>query len=159
MPLLLAGVVAATVLGVGFPASTLWAQHRQLGAATAQLASLQGENRVLAEQQRQLGSNVEIARLARADYQLIPRGQTLFDILPPAGQTSTAAPGSSMTGDPANQALVPPASAPSMTPDPGLPTAPSSGAASSSAGGGVTNPASAGSSFWSRIANTLEFWK
>ncbi len=161
MPVVLAALVAVVILVVGFPASTLWAQHGQLAAASAQLAGLQHQNRMLTEQEHQLSSNAEIARLARQDYQLIPKGQTLFDILPPAGTRSTT-PDSATTGDPADQPLVAPSDAPSMSPDPGLPsgvaaTPPQKG--SGGASGAATGSSATPSSFWSRVSDTLEFWK
>jgi cell division protein FtsB len=161
VPVVLAALVAVVILVVGFPASTLWAQHGQLAAASAQLSGLQHQNRMLTEQEQQLSSNAEIARLARQDYQLIPKGQTLFDILPPAG-TGGATADPAMTGDPADQPLVAPSDAPSMSPDPGLPssvaatpTQKGSGGAPGSAPGTPRTP----SSFWSRVGDTLEFWK
>jgi cell division protein FtsB len=161
VPVVLAALVAVVILVVGFPASTLWAQHGQLAAASAQLSGLQHQNGMLTEQEHQLSSNAEIARLARQDYQLIPKGQTLFDILPPAGTGSTTT-DPATTGDPADQPLVAPSDAPSMSPDPGLPpsvaaTSPQTdqGGRSGAAPGSPATP----SSFWSRVSDTLEFWK
>jgi hypothetical protein len=156
--------VAVVILVVGFPASTLWSQHGQLAAASAQLDGLQHENRVLTEQEHQLSSSAEIARLAREDYQLIPQGQTLFDILPPAGSAGATG-GGATTGDPANQPLVDPSDAPSMSPDPGLPPSVSASEGQKGSLGGSGAPASGSSgssgptSFWSRVSDTLEFWK
>lgn len=159
MPVVLAGLVGVVILVVGFPASTLWAQHGQVAAASAQLSALQHQNRMLTEQEHQLSSNAEIARLARQDYQLIPKGQILYDILPPAGTRSTT-PDSATTGDPADQPLVAPSDAPSMSPDPGLPTGvvatPPEKDSNGASGAAPSTPAS---SFWSRVSNTLEFWK
>jgi cell division protein FtsB len=163
VPVVLAALVAVFILVVGFPASTLWTQHGQLAAASAQLTELQHQNRVLTEQEHQLSSSAEIARLAREDYQLIPQGQTLFDILPPAG-TAGSTPDGTTTGDPADQPLVAPSDAPSMSPDPGLPSniaatsEKDSGGGSNSGPGGSSAPGTS-SSFWSRVSNTLEFWK
>ncbi len=159
--MVLAGLVALVILVVGFPASTLWAQHRQLSAASAQLTELEHQNRVLAEQQHQLSSNTEIARLAREDYQLVAPGQTLFDILPPSGTASSTAPNGTTTGDPGNQPVVDPSNAPSMSPDPGLPSTVAATAPqpTSGAGSAPASPPANPSSFWSRVSNTLEFWK
>lgn len=156
--------LAMIILVVSFPLSTLLSQHRQLTAAAAQLATVRQENRQLREQEKQLSSKTEIERRARQDYQLVEPGQTLFELLPGPGSQSRS--DSSAVGDPADQPLVPPSRAPDLTPDPGLPTVPApashggparSGGHSTSAG---TRPASSPpSSFWSRVANTLEFWK
>ncbi len=177
VPVALAALFAVVVLATSFPLSGLLAQHRQLSAATAQLTQLQRQNSQLAVKQRQLSSTAEIKRLARQDYQLVSPGQTLYDILPAAGQTASTSPGGALTGDPGNQPLVAPANAPAMSPDPGLPQAPAvtgSGTSSSATPGGGS-PSGSGksgaslaggtggtqvpSSFWSRVTNTLEFWK
>ncbi len=159
MPVVLAALVALVILVMGFPATSLWAQHRQLSAASAQLTEVEHQNRMLAEQQRQLSSNAEISRLAREDYQLIPPGQTLFDILPPAGKASSSSPNGSTTGDPGNQPLVDPADAPSMSPDPGLPSGLAATAPQQKPAAGSAPPPSTPSSFWTRVSDTLEFWK
>jgi hypothetical protein len=155
------------VLWTSFPASALIAQHNQLSSASAQLLHLQSENRLLAEQDQQLKSNAEIDRLARQDYQMVLPGQTLFDVLPPSGATST--PGAPTSGDPGSQPLVAPADAPDMRPDPGLPqlssgTSTAAGTTGSAlsggrSGSGPTGTAAKPSSFWSRVTDTLEFWK
>lgn len=188
IPLTVAALFALAVLGTSFPLSTLLAQHSQLSSTAGQLHQLQSENRLLAEQDQQLNSSAEIDRLARQDYQLVMPGQTLYDVLPPSGRSGDLAAGGTMSGDPGDQPLVAPADAPDMTPDPGLPqastpsgtagtagTAGSSGTSASagSSGSGVTGSGSsaakstsggtgsapAPSSFWSRVTNTLEFWK
>jgi cell division protein FtsB len=163
----LAAVIALVILGTSFPWSVLVTQHGQLSSASAQLHALQTENRLLAEQEQQLNSNAEINRLARQDYQMVMPGQTLYDVLPPSG-LSTSSPGDATSGDPGDQPLVAPANAPNMTPDPGLPQAPPSTDpsttkagkdAAASTGTAGTGSAPAPSSFWSRVTNTLEFWK
>ncbi len=165
VPVVLGAVFALAIIGTSFPFSTLLSQHRVLSAEAAQLRQIQGDNQLLAEQDRQLSSSTEVDRLARQEFQLVLPGQTLFDVLPPSG-TSV----STTRGDPANQPLVSPSSAPDMSPDPGFPrsvtpaggagtvhsTAGSGAGASSSDGKGS---ASSSSSFWSRVAGTLEFWK
>jgi hypothetical protein len=175
----LAAVFALVVLGTSFPLSALLSQHGALSSTSAQLRALQHENSLLAEQQQQLDSTTDVDRLARQDYQMVSPGQTLFDVLPPSG-LATASAGGSTPGDPGSDALVSPADAPDMTPDPNLPTVTSSGAAvtdgnagtsspvsaspgrgapAGSAASGSATPASAPSSFWSRVTDTLEFWK
>lgn len=156
---------ALIVLVFSFPFSTLLSQHRQLTAAAAQLATVRQENHQLLVQEKQLSSKTEIERRARQDYQLVEPGQTLFELLPGPGSQ----PGSSSraaVGDPGDQPLVPPSRAPDLTPDPGLPAvlAPVSHGGTARSGGhgtsALTRPASPPpSSFWSRVANTLEFWK
>jgi cell division protein FtsB len=173
IPVALAALVALVILGTSFPFSGLLSQHRQLSSTAAQLRSVQDENRLLAEQQQQLDTQTDIDRLARQYYQMVLPGQTLFDVLPPSGLASARS-GGSTPGDPGSQPLVDPSKAPDMTPDPGLaPSTPTSGSASptGAATGGSSTPraetsrssgapsGSAPSSFWSRVANSLEFWK
>ncbi len=177
VPVAVGAFVALVVLGTSFPASALLSEHRQLSASGAQLSQLQHENRLLTEQERQLSSTAEIKRLARQDYQLVSPGQSLYEILPAAGHANTTTPGGMATGDPGQQPVVAPSDAPDMAPDPGLPQTPSSSgpaassspaaeAAASAVSGRVGTSSSGGStgtpppsSFWSRVTDTLEFWK
>lgn len=177
IPLAVGTLVALAVLGTSFPLSALLSQHSQLSASAAQLRTLTSENRLLTEQQQQLDSKAEIDRLARQDYQMVLPGQTLYDVLPPSGLSSST-PNSALTGDPGSQPLVAPANAPDMTPDPGLPQVATPTAASGTPAGNVGAPSSGSggpggagaasgrkssppspSSFWSRVTKTLEFWK
>jgi cell division protein FtsB len=159
MPVALGAAAAAVVLVTSFPLSVLLGQHRQLSAEAAQLSSLRHQYGLLAEQRQQLNSNAEVKRLARQNYQLVEPGKALYDILPPAGQTTPSAPGAPTAGDPANQPLVAPSQAPNMSPDPGLPKA--TVPAPSGAGGpsSASAPAEPSGGFWSRVGSTLQFWK
>ncbi len=172
VPLAVAAFCALVVLVVGFPAATLLTQHRQLSAASAQLHQVVQDDKRLGEQEKALDSKTEINRLARQDYQLVSPGQTLYDVLPSSGRhASTTMPtGGTESGDPGNQPLVDPANAPDMSPDPGLPqpVTPASGSSSSSSAGSGSSGSSAAahgsasqspSSFWGRVADTLEFWQ
>jgi cell division protein FtsB len=155
---------ALVVLVFSFPFTTLLSQHRQLTAADAQLATVRQENHQLLVQEKQLSSKTEIERRARQDYQLVEPGQTLFELLPGPGSQPGSSSGAAV-GDPGDQPLVPPSRAPDLAPDPGLPVvlAPVSRGTARSGGHGtsaVPAPASSPpSSFWSRVGNTLEFWK
>jgi hypothetical protein len=106
----------------------------------------------------QLNSKTEIDRLARQDYQLVSPGQTLYDVLPPSHAGSTLLPGGTRSGDPGTQPLVSPDNAPDMSPDPGLPQAPSAASSSGATRSAVVAP-TAPSTFWGRVSTTLEFWK
>ena len=168
IPLAVASVCAVVVLVAGFPLVSLIRQHQQLAAASAQLHQIRAENQRLAQQQQALNSKTEINRLARQNYQLVSPGQILYDVLPPSGTgatTSTFA-GDSQSGDPGLQPLVTPSDAPDMSPDPGLPHAPPVGSSSTGTDAGDSSSSSAASgapkgasSFWGRVANTLEFWQ
>ena len=119
----LAAAFALVVLATNFPLTTLLSQHHQLSAEAAQLHQIQSSNRTLSEQNQQLNSTAEIDRLARQDYQLELPNQTLYNVLPPSGKTTSTTPGGPTSGDPGDQPLVDPADAPDMSPDPGLPKA------------------------------------
>jgi cell division protein FtsB len=166
IPVAVAAVFALVVLAAAFPAATLISQHRQEAADGAELHQLQHENQLLAEQQRALDSKAEINRLARQEYQLVSPGQVLYEVLPPSGSTRTVntVPGGTESGDPGNQPLVTPSHAPDMSPDPGLPQAvtQTAGGSTSRNGSGSSRGAGASrspSSYWGRVANTLEFWQ
>ncbi len=170
VPIALAALVAAVVLGTSFPLASLLSQHRQQGAASAQLSRIRAENDALVREQKALSSPAAVNGLARQDYQLVQPGQTLYDVLPSTKRGSGGADGTIAATDPGQQAPVQPSKAPDMSPDPALvqPSAPqsstSAGPARSARGGRTASasssqPASAPSSFWSRIGNTLEFWK
>ncbi len=175
IPVALAALFAAVVLATSFPLGGLLSQRHQLAAAADQLHRLRSANGLLAEQKRQLDSNAAIQRLARADYQLVSPGQTLYDVLPPSRGSATASGGALTVGDPGTQPLVAPANAPDMSPDPSLSQQPSTGGSGSSAtaagsagapqsGSGGSSPTDRSgrvvspSSFWSRVVNSLEFW-
>jgi cell division protein FtsB len=165
-------LIAAAVVGTSFPASALLREHHQVSAADAQLARVDQQNALLAEQERQLNDKTEIQRLARQDYQLVLPGESLFNVLPAAGQSVTTPQGTTSLGDPANQPLVSPADAPDMTPDPGNPAGGSGGSSGSSGSSGSVSgsvsgtstpttvaPQGSGGGFWHRVTSTLEFWR
>ncbi len=170
IPVAVAAVFALAVLGTSFPLSALLSQHHQLSAAGAQLAQLQRENRALTQQRQALDSSVAITQLARGDYQMVSRGQTLYDVLPSSTKTGTTTPGSPTGGDPGNQPLVAPANAPDLSPQPGqpqpIPTSTAAAVAGASArarasgtSAGNSSTGSTPSTFWGRVTDTLEFWK
>ena len=154
----LAAAFALAVLATNFPLPTLLSQHHQLSAEAAQLHQVQSSNRALSEQNQQLNSTAEIDRLARQDYQLVLPNQTLYNVLPPSGKTTSTTPGRSTSGDPGDQPLVSPADAPDMSPDPGLPRTPSaSGSAGAKRGtNGADGSATGGSVVDRRVGNCIE---
>jgi cell division protein FtsB len=161
IPVVVAAIIALTIVGTSFPLSALLTQHRQLATASAQLAQVRHQNTLLAEQEQQLNAKTEIQRLARQDYQLVLPGESLYNVLPATGQSATTTAGAPSLGDPGSQPLVSPAEAPNMSPDPGLPTTTVAGSptVSPSQSAGPT-PASSGSGgFLHRVTSTLEFWK
>ncbi len=161
---------ALAILATNFPLSSILGQHHQLAAASAQLAQVQHENKALTEQENALKSNVAINELARGDLQMVTPGQTLYDVLPPSSKTDTTTPGAPTSGDPGSQPLVAPNNAPDLSPQQVLPTPiPATAAGSSALATGksaaataVSNssaPAPTPSSYWGRVADTLEFWR
>jgi cell division protein FtsB len=171
IPLALAVLIAIVLLATSFPLSTIFTQHHQVSAAAAQLSQLDRENQKLAEQRSQLNSNIAIQRLAREDYQLVSPGQTLYSVLPASGHVTSASAGQPTSGDPGYQPLVDPADAPDMSPDASLAQQQAAEAAAAAAAKATASPtksdgASGGadraappSGFFSRVANSLEFWK
>ena len=146
-------------------------QHRQLSAAAAQLHQIQSANRALSEQDQQLNSTTEIDRLARQDYQLVSPNQTLYNVLPPSGRTASTTPGGPTSGDPGDQATGRTGRRPRHVArsraSPGhadlrlLRFAGRDHGDRSSAAGSAPSAGSLSSrsSFWSRVTDTLEFWK
>jgi hypothetical protein len=178
----IAGAFAVAVLATSFPLSSILSQHRELASASAQLAQVQKENQELAEQEHALDSNVAVTQLARGELQMVTPGQTLYDVLPPSsrhgatgkaaisGATGTTAPGSTVNGDPGNQPLVAPANAPDLSAQAALaqptPVVVSATSTAGAVGGSSTASPSSGSAtpaapttFWGRVAQTLQFWK
>lgn len=170
IPVALAGVFALAILATNFPLSSILGQHHQLAAASAQLSKVRQQNKALTEQEKALRSNVAINELARGDLQMVSPGQTLYDVLPPSSKTDTTTPGAPTSGDPGSQPLVAPNNAPDLSPQQVLPTPiPASAAGSSAPASGKsaaatevsnsTAPAPTPSSYWGRVADTLEFWR
>jgi cell division protein FtsB len=170
IPVALAGVFALAVLATNFPLSSILGQHAQLSSASAQLQRVRQQNRALIAQEDALKSNVAINELARGDLQMVTPGQTLYDVLPPSNNTDNTTPGSPTSGDPGDQPLVAPDNAPDLSPQQVLPTpipAAADGASATvstkSAKATEVSPTpvtpSPRSSYWGRVADTLEFWR
>ncbi|MHB1710482.1 MAG: FtsB family cell division protein [Acidimicrobiales bacterium] len=171
LPVVAAAVIALVVVGTSFPAATLLRQRAQLASAATALHMLDRQNKLLAEQQIALKSKPEIEALARQNYQLVLPGQSLYDVLPAAGQSARGRSVAS-EGDPGNQSPVPPARALQLLPAPSLSRSgavPSSSPSIKGSGTpGNTGPISprngtsavgGGGGFWHRVSATLEFWR
>jgi cell division protein FtsB len=168
IPVAVAGLFAVVLLATSFPFTALLSQHQQLAGASAELRQVDASNRALTERQHQLTSKAAIDRLAREEYQLVSPGQTLYDVLPANGRAAAAASaGLALSGDPGNQALVAPANAPDLSPQPDL-SSPTPVAVPAAAGKSVpvgqtsvhaSGTGSTPSTFWGRVTATLEFWK
>jgi cell division protein FtsB len=88
-------LAAALLVGVLFvfvyPTRSFLDQRNQLHKARAQLDVLQQQSEKLANQEKRLRSDAEIARIARQLYGLVEPGEQPFVILP-APTTSTTPP-------------------------------------------------------------------
>jgi len=132
----LAGVTAVALIVAWFPLRTLLGQSAQLDAASQQLSTLALHSRQLAAEQKAVLTPSAETLLAREEYQLVPPGERLIQIL------TNAQAGSMATGDPGSQPLVSPNNVKDLVPI--VPSSPS---------------APARSGFWSRVMRTLEFWR
>ena len=157
MPILVALLVAGVVLATSMPVSALLTQRRELGAASTALAQTQATNRTLAAQAKALTKPGTVTGLARTDYGLVPPGTKAYVILPPQGASPSVV---------ATSGHVPLG---------GPPVVPGSersrqllglGDTGSTSGSGGTHGShgsgphrAAPTSFWGRVARTLEFWR
>jgi cell division protein FtsB len=167
--LLAAVLFAAIVLLSALPWSTLANQHAQLTSASAQVNELQAQNRILADQARELSSKATQAGLARQDYGLVEPGQKAYEILPASGTSSPTAheaghvplneppvvPGSRRSEQLLGVDTVGSTSTNSTT---RAPVGPGSAGRSPSAQGVTLTNALGERSFVSRVVHTLEFW-
>lgn len=134
-PLWIGAGVSVLILVTSFPAATLLQQRSALAASTSQLRALDVKNRQLAAEEHALVSGSELEHIARQDYQLVQPGQTLYGILPPAGESPVVA--GATAGDPGNDPLVSPNGTPQAT----------------------THHGAARPSVVDRILHRLEFWQ
>lgn len=147
----LASAVAVLALFVAvFPTRTWLSQRASLAAASSQLTRLDRQNTVLADQARQLGTDSEVERLARADFGLVMPSEKAYAILPPAASSAkpgvwAPAPATWAGAGPAQSALDQAERPLGQRP----PTTASSQKASHKAGGGL----------WAGILNDLAFWR
>ena len=74
-------VLAVLVLGV-FPTRTFLAQRSTTARTEKQLAVLRGANEDLARRVEALGTDAEVERLAREQYNLVRPGERAFGVLP-----------------------------------------------------------------------------
>lgn len=157
MPVLVALLVAGVVLATSMPVSALLTQRRELGSTSAALAQTQATDRTLAAQAKALNNAGTVSGLARTDYGLVAPGTKAYVILPPQGASASVVATSGHV----------PLGGPPVVPGSersrqllGLGDSGSTGGSSGSHGahGSASHPASS-TSFWSRVARTLEFWR
>jgi cell division protein FtsB len=157
LPILLALLVAGVVLATSMPVSALLTQRRELGAASAALAQTQATNGTLASQAKALTNSGTVSGLARTDYGLVPPGSKAYVILPPQGASPNvvATSGHVPLGGPP---VVPGSERSRQLLGLGD-TGSTSGSGGSHGTRGSESHAAAPTSFWSRVARTLEFWR
>ncbi|MDQ6798492.1 MAG: septum formation initiator family protein [Actinomycetota bacterium] len=76
------GLVGVLMLAV-FPARALVAQHAERRQVAARIADLDNRNRSLEGRVGALGTDAEIERLARQNYNLVRPNEEVFDIVVP----------------------------------------------------------------------------
>ena len=77
------GVVVLGALGIGlFPTQTFLDQRAATAEAQERLAVLRAQNEAFEERLERLGSNDEIERLAREQYNLVYPGEEAYAVLP-----------------------------------------------------------------------------
>lgn len=129
-------VIVGAILITWQPWHALIAQQEQINSLKSQIATLVAQQKALDQQSASLKDSEAITGLARKQYQLVRVGQQLIQVVPrtKGGLADIDA------ADPANDPLVAPADAITVNPH----------------GRGLTGETS---SFWSRLATTLEFWR
>ncbi len=157
-----ATLVASVVMGAWFPASDLLHQHQQLAAATTELRHLDQKNHALEKKAAQLETPAAIGRIAQQQYDLVAPGEQAYQVLPASGSgngtltgstSGTAAAGASASRS-GRSGISDPGRAPGT--GHGSPTAPLS-ASTKATSATAAQPTSR--SFFSRILETLEFWR
>lgn len=121
--------VVGTVASLNFV--SLWQNHQRLSALHAQIAALHQQEASIKQQEQFLSSRQTLLDLARREYQLVQQNEQLVQVLPAATSRSYA-------GDPANDPIVSPTSAVVV---------------------GLATPHASHPSFWTRVKDTLEFWR
>ena len=135
--LLVATIV--TVVLAWQPIHTLVQQQGQINKIASAIDTLDRQRAALEAQSLALEDPDAIAALARQQYQLVRPNQQLVQVLPNAQAGVSAID----AADPANDPLVSPTNVMSLTPHQSL------GNLSGLQGGG----------YWSRLRDTLEFWR
>jgi cell division protein FtsB len=85
--LVLTGVLLAVLLTFVFPTRTFLAQRTSIANARQQLQVLDQQNAELGDRAAKLGSDAEIERIAREQYNLVRPGEEAYAVLPPPGAT------------------------------------------------------------------------
>ena len=133
-----------------FPVDAVVQQNHNIAAATSTLKALKAQDATLQQQIDHLSTKEGFDQVARKQYQLVPNGQSLYLILPPASAPIETNGGPvAYPGDPGYQPVVSPSAGSNS-----VSTATSSSPASPA---DAAQPAQPG--FFSRLVSSLEFWK
>ena len=132
-------LIAAVILVANFPVGALLKERSTVRTDSAQLASLQAENRELSTEVKALQEPAVVGRIAHLEYGLTEPGERSVVVLPGSAKASTSAPNPLADNPipasdllPSDAILDPSVAAPTPT---------------------VHEP-----SFWRRVLDTLEFW-
>jgi cell division protein FtsB len=132
-------VTAVALLVASFPLATLWHQTTEINAVSHHIAQSQQAQATLASLTNHLATKQESVLLARSEYQLVQPGERLIQVVPTNATTNSLG-----NGDPANDALVSPATAQGFLTNSTLTPR-------------ATPHAAPG--LLSRLVRTLEFWR
>lgn len=161
---------ALLVLVTSMPVSALLTQHSQISQTAVQLRRLEAQNRTLKQETTELSNPSIVADIARRDYGLVSPGSQAYEILPVPGSSASAAQTSGhvpldeppvVPGSARSQALLGAGALAPITAGAASRTSSandSSGGASTTGGrgGGELTPKGG---FWTRVADTLAFWR
>lgn len=132
-------VIAAVILVANFPVSVLLQERATVRADSAQLATLQAENRVLSSQVKALHDPVVVGQIAHSEYGLTQPGERSLVVLPGSTSSPSSAP-NPLANNPIPSSDLLPSDA---ILDPSVP---------------ATQPALPEPGFWHRVVAALEFW-
>lgn len=83
LPLLASVAALAVLFGAVFPTRAVLAQRSDIATAERELAELEAENAELEARIEALGTDDEIERIAREQYNLVFPGEEAYALLPP----------------------------------------------------------------------------
>jgi cell division protein FtsB len=131
----LVSVLSLAVLAFSFPATTILHQNSEIANATQQINAMRMAQQTLIAETKAVSTPEQMSLLAREQYQLVPQGDSLIQIVPTNQQGTELG-----NGDPGLQPIVNPL------------------AAAVSGSTVLITTRTNGSSLWSRVVHTLEFW-
>lgn len=152
--LAIATVASVAIVAAWFPVSSLLHQRAQLGAASAALSRLNHENLAMHREAKQLQTPSALSRIAQQQYGLVSPGEQAYQVLPPSGTAGAGGPLATGPTTPTSSA----GQSSSGVSTPGISTGGGRSVPSPSARGGQTAAGTSGS-FFTRVLQTLEFWR